>query len=101
MSLRNSHQQSNIHTSIPKTFSAGVEPKMQTKFEKMQQKKSLLYGQKLQPLLPVRIMEVVGHSFGDSDNDLTSPVKLNPPQNRFIRRNSEGGDLQRLQYPPT
>ena len=75
MSLRNSRQQSNIHTSIPKTFSARVEPKMQTKFKKdATKKKTLLYAQKLQPLLLVRIMEVVGHSFGDSDLtfDITS-----------------------------
>ena len=41
MSLRNSHQQSNIPTSIPRTFFERIEPKMQTKLEKMKPKNLL------------------------------------------------------------
>ena len=38
VSLRNSHRRSNRPTPIPKVFSEVVKPKMQKKFEKMQQK---------------------------------------------------------------
>jgi hypothetical protein len=51
VSLRNSHQRSNRPTPIPKVFSEVVKPKMQRKFEKMQQKCVFSAHKKFNPCL--------------------------------------------------